>query len=143
MPEINEEKSKKNRQMVTLSDTTSFNGVLKFKEPLCIRGKFIGTISAETADLVVDKGADVRADSITVTNLGVYGKVSAPVRAANKIDLYTGAELHGDLVAGRLRIADGVVFEGKCSMIEEGKEEIEIFSRPTAEIKAELMRVQV
>jgi cytoskeletal protein CcmA (bactofilin family) len=137
-----EEKDAKKRaasHVVTLSDTTSLSGVLRFKETLCIRGKFTGTIKAEGGDLIVDKGALVTADSISVTSLSVYGTVIAPVRAEDKIDLYTGAEVRGDLVAGRLRIADGVLFEGKCAMIDAEKE-VEIFARPTAEVKAELRR---
>jgi hypothetical protein len=48
-----------------------------------------------------------------------------------------GSEVHGDIRAGRLRIADGVLFEGRCSMINEGNE-AEIFSMSTPEIKAAL-----
>lgn len=136
----NEESQKTTGRIVTLSDTTSLKGVLRFKQTLCIRGKFNGTIEAQQGDLIVEKGAAVEADSIRVTNIAVYGSVTAPVHAGDKIDLYTGAEVRGDLVAGRLRIADGVLFEGKCSMIDTGKE-VEIFSRPTAEIKAELRRI--
>jgi cytoskeletal protein CcmA (bactofilin family) len=131
------ENKKQALQIVTLSDSTSLKGVLRFKETLCIRGKFNGTISANPGNLIVDKGAVVEADSIDVTNITIYGTVVAPVHAEDKIDLYTGAEVHGDLVAGKLRIADGVIFEGKCSMIDNSKD-IEIFARPTAEIKAEL-----
>ncbi|MDR2864672.1 MAG: polymer-forming cytoskeletal protein [Spirochaetaceae bacterium] len=139
MPINEENKTKKNMvRIVTLSDTTTLKGVLRFKETLCVRGKFSGTINADQGALIVDKGALVEADEITVTSLTVHGKVVAPVRASDKIDLYTGAEVHGDLVAGRLRIADGVFFEGKCSMIDDNKEDVEIFSRPIPEIKAEL-----
>jgi cytoskeletal protein CcmA (bactofilin family) len=147
MPDISEENKlsginggiKKSAQpIVTLSDTTTFKGVLRFSETLCIRGNFSGTIQADEGELIIDKGASVQADLISVTSLTVYGKLSAPVRASDKIDLCTGAEIHGDLAAGRLRIADGVLFEGKCSMIDADKEDIEIFARPTQEIKAEL-----
>ncbi|MDR3301502.1 MAG: polymer-forming cytoskeletal protein [Spirochaetaceae bacterium] len=136
---MEETKLKKSAQpIVTLSDTTTFKGVLRFKEMLCIRGNFSGTIQAESGELIIDKGAAVQADLISVTSLTVYGTVRAPVRASDKIDLCSGAEIRGDLAAGRLRIADGVIFEGKCSMIDAGKEDIEIFARPTSEIKAEL-----
>jgi cytoskeletal protein CcmA (bactofilin family) len=53
--------------------------------------------------------------------------------------MLTGAEVRGDLIAARLRIADGVLFEGQCGMTGVEKE-VEIFSRPTEEIKAELQR---
>jgi cytoskeletal protein CcmA (bactofilin family) len=127
---------KHNLRLVTFSETTNFDGLLKFKETLCIKGKFHGTIEAQGA-LIVDKGAVVNADHISVTSLTVYGHVSGMVRAVDKVDLFPGAEMHGDLTTARFRIADGVIFEGQCSMTGVDKE-IEIFSRPTEEIKAEL-----
>jgi cytoskeletal protein CcmA (bactofilin family) len=126
--------------VVVFGSSTSFNGFLRFKETLCIQGKFKGTIEA-TGALIVDKGAVVEADHISVTSLIVYGAVTGAVQAMDKIDMFPGAEVRGDLSAARLRIADGVLFEGHCSMTGVEKD-VEIFSRPTEEIKAELQRIQ-
>lgn len=123
---------------VTFGVGTSFNGFLRFKETLCIRGKFKGTIEA-TGALIVDKGAVVEADRISVTSLSVYGTVIAPVVAQDKVDMYPGAQVQGDITAARLRIADEVIFEGQCTMTRVDKE-VEIFSRPIPEIKAELQK---
>ncbi|MDR2049661.1 MAG: polymer-forming cytoskeletal protein [Treponema sp.] len=132
------EKEKKASKCIVLGNTTSFDGFLKFKETLRIQGKFKGTIEA-TGALIVDKDAVVEADHISVTSLTVYGVVSGQVRAVDKIDLLPGSSLKGDISAGRLRIADGVFFEGQCSMT--GTErEVEIFSRPIEEIRTDLKR---
>ena len=131
-------KKKDSSHVVVFGNSTSFNGCLRFKESLCIQGKFKGTIEAQGA-LIVDKGAVVEADHISVTSLMVYGTVIGAVHAIDKIDLFPGAEVRGDLTAARLRIADGVLFEGQCSMTGISKD-VEIFSRPTEEIKAELQR---
>ncbi|MDR2490825.1 MAG: polymer-forming cytoskeletal protein [Spirochaetaceae bacterium] len=139
--ETNADEKKKEQNIVTLAPTTELNGFLRFKDSLCIRGKFRGTIEAE-GSLIVDKGANVEADHISVSAITVYGKVAASVKAEDKVDLFTGAEVHGDITAGRLRIADGVIFEGTCNMIDNDKE-IEIFARPNEEIKAELTRRRV
>jgi cytoskeletal protein CcmA (bactofilin family) len=130
---------KKNGASVTFGDRTSFNGFLRFKETLCIQGKFQGTIEA-TGALIVDKGAVVEADHISVSSLTVYGTVVGEIYAIDKIDMFPGAEVRGDCTAARLRIADGVLFEGQCSMTGVDKD-VEIFSRPTEEIKAELQRM--
>ncbi len=127
-----------NVSVVIFGNSTSFNGHLKFKETLRIQGKFKGTIDA-TGALIVDKGAVVEADHISVTSLIVYGTVIGSVRAVDKIDMFAGSEVRGDIKATRLRIADGVLFEGQCTMIGVDKD-VEIFSRPTEEIKAELQR---
>ncbi|GHU21493.1 hypothetical protein FACS1894164_01990 [Spirochaetia bacterium] len=123
---------------VVLSKTTSFDGILRFKETVRIQGKFKGTIEAQ-GDLFVDEEAVVEADRINVHSLSVSGKVTAPVFAKDKVDLFAGSELQGDLTATRLRIADGVLFEGRCTMTTVDRA-VEIFSRPTEEIKAELQR---
>ena len=134
-----EGKNRPSSKMVIFGNTTSFSGKLSFNESLCIRGRFKGTIEASSGDLIVDKGAVVEADHISVASLVVLGTVVGAVSAADKIDLFPGAEVRGDLTAARLRIADGVLFDGQCSMTGIDKD-VEIFSRPTEEIKAELQR---
>jgi len=133
-------KKKEKNEIVILGKTTSFTGVLKFKTTLRIQGNFKGTIVAE-GDLIVDKDAVVEADHITVGSLTIYGNISGTVHALNKVDMMSGAKVQGDVSAAKLRIADGVLFEGKCKMTNMDKDrDIEIFHRPTEEIKADLQR---
>jgi cytoskeletal protein CcmA (bactofilin family) len=134
-------KKKDKSEMVVLGKTTSFTGILKFKTTLRIQGVFKGTIEAE-GDLIVDKDAVVEADHITVNSLIIFGSISGTVYAVNKVDMMSGARVNGDVSAARLRIADGVLFEGKCKMTNIEKD-IEIFHRPTEEIKADLQRANV
>ena len=133
-----EEKKKEKFETVILGKTTSFTGFLKFATTLRIQGNFRGTIEA-SGDLIVDKEANVDADHITVSSLTVYGTISGTVHALDKVDMMRGAKVHGDVSAARLRIADGVLFEGKCKMTNVDKD-VEIFHRPTEEIKADLQR---
>ncbi|MDR2941055.1 MAG: polymer-forming cytoskeletal protein [Treponema sp.] len=128
-----------NSNIVVLGRTTSFTGILKFETTLRIQGSFKGTIEASGA-LIVDRDAVVEADHITVSSLTVYGSISGTVHAADKVDMMSGARVHGDVSAARLRIADGVLFEGKCKMTNVEKD-VEIFQRPIEEIKADLQRV--
>jgi cytoskeletal protein CcmA (bactofilin family) len=130
------EEKKKNPNPVVLAKTTVFNGMLRFSEAVCIQGKFSGTIDAR-GDLTVDKGAEVDADKICVSSISVVGKVSGNIFAEDKVDLCTGAEVSGDISARKLRIADGVLFEGQCSMVDAEKD-IDIFSHSQDEIKDEL-----
>jgi cytoskeletal protein CcmA (bactofilin family) len=130
---------KKEGSVVTFGKEANFNGKLKFRETLLMQGKFKGTIEASGA-LIVDKEAVVDADRITVSSLTVYGTVIGDIHAIDKVDMMSGAKVQGDVTAARLRIADGVLFEGRCSMTSVDKE-VEIFSRPVEEIKAELLRV--
>jgi cytoskeletal protein CcmA (bactofilin family) len=133
-----QEDGRKGSSLVTLGKETSFNGVLKFGETLVVQGKFMGTIEA-TGALIVGKDALVDADRITISSLTVYGTVIGNIHAIDKVEMMSGAKVQGDVTAARLRIADGVLFEGQCSMTTVDKE-VEIFSRPAEEIKAELLR---
>jgi len=132
---------KKKSEIVILGKTTNFTGILKFATTLRIQGSFKGTIDA-SGDLIVDKDAVVDADHITVNSLTVHGNVSGTVHAVDKVDMMSGAKVQGDVSAARLRIADGVLFEGKCKMTNVEKD-VEIFHRPTEEIKADLQRSNV
>lgn len=130
--------TKKKSNIVVLGKSTSFTGILRFETTLRIQGNFRGTIDAK-GDLIVDKDAVVDADHITVSSLTVFGKISGTVIAQDKVDMMTGARVQGDVSANRLRIADGVLFEGRCKMTNVEKD-VEIFHRPTEEIKADLQR---
>jgi cytoskeletal protein CcmA (bactofilin family) len=136
-----EGKKKDKTEIVVLGKTTSFTGLLKFATALRIQGNFRGTIDA-TGDLIVDKEAIIDADHITVRSLTVFGHISGTVHAKDKVDMMSGAKVQGDVSAARLRIADGVLFEGKCKMTNVEKD-VEIFHRQTEEIKADLQRSNV
>jgi cytoskeletal protein CcmA (bactofilin family) len=133
-----QETKKRETTLVTFGKQTNFSGQLKFQKTLLVQGKFKGTIEALGA-LIVDKDAVVDADRISVSSLTVYGTVKGNIHALDKVDMMSGARVQGDVSAARLRIADGVLFEGQCSMTSVDKE-VEIFSRPVEEIKAELLR---
>ena len=133
-----EGKKKDKTEIVVLGKTTCFTGILKFATTIRIQGNFRGTIDA-SGDLIVDKEAVINADHITVNSLTVFGQVVGTVHALSKVDMMSGAKVQGDVSAAKLRIADGVLFEGKCKMTNVEKD-IEIFHRPTEEIKADLQR---
>jgi cytoskeletal protein CcmA (bactofilin family) len=125
-------------RQVVLGAGTNFTGTLKFKEMLCIKGTFNGTIAANgNGELVVEEGAKVEGTNISVTSLTVRGTVIAPIDATDKIVICPGGRLKGDISTRRLQIADKMLFEGQVSMAGE-ESEVEIFSRPTEDIKAEL-----
>jgi len=136
-----EGKKKEKTEVVVLGKTTSFTGILKFATTLRIQGNFKGTIDA-SGDLIVDREAVVDADHITVNSLTVFGHILGTVHALDKVDMMSGAKVQGDISAAKLRIADGVLFEGKCKMTNVEKD-VEIFHRPTEEIKADLQRSNV
>jgi cytoskeletal protein CcmA (bactofilin family) len=121
---------------VTLAPDTSFSGVMRFTQGMCIQGNFSGTVQ-EGGNLVVEKGALVKADTINVHTLVVHGKVDAEIHSELATDLQSGSEIKGDISTGRIRIADDVLFDGSVEMIRSTNEP-DIFSESIDDIKKSL-----
>jgi len=100
----------------TLGAETSFSGTLKFKDSLRIKGNFEGEIDA-TGRLFIDSEATVTARRIRATSVVVTGTVRGDIEAPDRIEMLTSAKVYGNVRTARLRIADGVIFEGACEMI--------------------------
>ena len=97
-----------------LAEDIDFSGTMKFKKSLMIKGKFDGRIDAE-GHLILGPNAVVKAaiKAGVVTN---YGKIIGNVEALQKIELFRGAELNGDVKAPDLIIESGCMFNGNCAM---------------------------
>jgi cytoskeletal protein CcmA (bactofilin family) len=100
----------------TLGEETSFAGTLKFRDSLRIRGKFEGEIDA-MGRLIIDADAVVNARRIRATSVVVGGTVRGDIEAADRLEMLPTAKIYGNVRTAKLRIADGVIFEGTCEMI--------------------------
>lgn len=100
----------------TLGKETSFSGVLRFKDSLRIRGKFVGEIDS-LGKLFIDGDAVVNARMIRASSVVIGGIVHGDIEAADRLEMLPSAKVYGNIRTSKLRIADGVVFEGKCEMI--------------------------
>lgn len=106
----------KEREVTVFGEKTRFRGVLRFTEELHIAGKFEGTIDAQGA-LVIKKTATCSADHVKAASIIVEGSVQGDLTAGDRIEMRTGSSVRGNVTASRLRIADGVSFEGSVDMI--------------------------
>jgi cytoskeletal protein CcmA (bactofilin family) len=100
----------------TLGKETSFSGTIKFKDSLRIKGKFEGEIDS-MGKLFIDGDAVVNARRIRASSVIVGGVVHGDIEAADRLEMLPSAKVYGNVRTSKLRIADGVVFEGKCEMI--------------------------
>jgi cytoskeletal protein CcmA (bactofilin family) len=94
---------------------TEFYGDLSFKKSLQINGYFEGEITSE-GFLVVGEGATVKAN-VKARTVIIGGTVHGHVEAADRLEILTGGKLYGNIRTAKLKIADGVIFEGKCEMV--------------------------
>jgi cytoskeletal protein CcmA (bactofilin family) len=83
---------------------------------LKIDGNFEGEIDA-TGFLMIAEGAVVKARKIRASSIVIGGEVRGDLEAADKLEMLPTAKVHGNVRTSKLRIADGVIFEGKCEMI--------------------------
>jgi cytoskeletal protein CcmA (bactofilin family) len=100
----------------TLGRETSFSGKLRFKDSLRIQGRFDGEIDAE-GRLVIDSEAVVNARRVKAASVIIGGVVHGDIEASDRLEMLPSAKVYGNVRTARLRIADGVVFEGRCEMI--------------------------
>ena len=96
------------------SHNTSFSGVLKSDRPVRIYGVFDGQI--ETAGpVIIGKTARVMA-TITAHDVGVAGTVVGNITATERLEIFAGGRVFGDVVARSLKIEDGAIFTGQSTM---------------------------
>ena len=122
MPRKNEYENIKEAEKVNtvLSDTTSFNGVMRFKTSLKINGTFKGEIISE-GFLIIGEGAKVNAN-IKANSVIIAGEVKGDVEAREKLEMLSTGRLYGNIKTRKLKMADGVIFEGSCEMIKPGED---------------------
>ncbi|MCR9143313.1 MAG: polymer-forming cytoskeletal protein [bacterium] len=99
-----------------LGTETDFNGLLEFKKPLQINGNFEGEIVTDGV-LLIGETATVRAN-IQAGTVVVGGEVFGNIVARNRLEMLQTGRVHGNIKTAKLQIADGVVFDGNCEMID-------------------------
>ena len=99
------------------SDTTVFSGELNFDTSLKIEGSFKGKIKSK-GHLIVGENAKVRA-SIKANSIVIAGEVKGNVEAVERLELLPTGKLYGNIKTKKLKMADGVIFEGSCEMLKE------------------------
>jgi len=128
----NEDHKGPERITTTLGRETEFNGVMRFKDSLKIDGNFTGEIIS-AGFLYVEQGATITAN-IRVGSVVVGGTVKGNIEATEKLEMLATGKVYGNIRTGKLKIADGVVFEGKCEMIK-NPQAINVFSGPVEQLK--------
>ena len=97
-----------------LGEGTSFNGNLTFEGTVRIDGKLEGEIFTKDT-LVIGETAAVKA-AIRAGMIVISGTVQGNITAEKKVELHSSARLYGNISTPLLSIAEGVVFEGSCTM---------------------------
>jgi len=93
---------------------TAVNGEIQCKGTVRIEGRVSGRISSEDTIIVLEMGR-VKAD-LTAGQVIIGGEVEGNVTAHDRLEISAKGKLIGDIKAPRVSIAEGVLFEGLCTM---------------------------
>ena len=126
------------RIQTRLGTDTVLRGTLRFRESVEISGRLEGKIIAE-GFLFVRDGAEIRAD-IKARDIIVAGTVHGNIEATHRLEILETGRIYGNVRTARFRVADGVIFEGKCEMIRDA-EQVDVFSAQLDQIRETVRRV--
>ena len=110
------------RSMARLGPSLFLIGELSGEEDIVIEGQYKGKIDLANHNLLVGRGAKVKAD-IRVKNITINGTVEGNIDASGKIFISKEGQLKGDLKAPKISIMEGAKFKGG---VKTGKDLIEI-----------------
>jgi cytoskeletal protein CcmA (bactofilin family) len=116
-----------------LGHGTSCTGDLVFEDVFRVQGTFKGSLRSPNK-LVIDPSADVEAE-IDVGVLEVYGRVVGKIRASDRVEIFEGGKIIGDIRAPNLITRRGAVFRGNCFIGEEESTETRPFKTERAFFK--------
>jgi len=123
------------RILTRLGTDTALKGTLRFTESVEVSGKLEGRIIAKGFLQIVD-GAEVRAD-IEARDIIVGGTVYGNIEATHRLEILETGKIYGNVRTSEFRVADGVVFEGKCEMIRDA-DAIDVFAAPIDQVRESL-----
>ncbi len=125
------------KNLTVFGQETEFDGELEFSDSLVITGKFNGKINA-TGNLEIDKTAICTVDSIKANSIVISGEIKGNIEAKERVEMCSGSKVTGDIVTGRIRIADDVSFEGQVTMLEK-ETDVNLFAVSSEEYKQALL----
>lgn len=121
-----------------LGKDTVLKGTLRFRDSVEISGILEGRIIAEGYLLIKD-GAEITAD-IRAREIVVAGTVRGNIEATGSLEILESGKIFGNVRTAHFRVADGVIFEGKCEMIRDS-EKVDVFSAPVDQFRESIRRV--
>jgi cytoskeletal protein CcmA (bactofilin family) len=97
-----------------LADDIDFEGQLTFKKPLMIKGKFKGEIRSESALYVGEKAVvEAKVESSLVSS---KGRIKGDITGHSRVELYSSAQVDGDISTPDFVAESGCKFNGHCNM---------------------------
>lgn len=114
---INKKKSSDLTINSILGENTTLKGHFIIKGPLRIDGNFSGKIDSNGKVII---GKNGRAECVIIAkSVIVGGTVKGDIYAEEKVLVLKTGEMIGNIYSTSITMEDGVIFNGKCKIIEE------------------------
>ena len=115
MLESRKQKSYNENKVVSIiGPGTTINGDISSEGTIRIEGTVLGQVQCQDT-IVVQESGKVKAELIGGQVI-ISGEVHGNVSAHDRLEIATGGRVLGDITSPRISNAQGVLFEGKCTM---------------------------
>jgi cytoskeletal protein CcmA (bactofilin family) len=104
-----------NNSTSVIDQGCELEGRFRFTGTLIVNGKCRGELLSPDT-LLVGEAAELEAE-ICVGTVIVDGSVTGNITARERVELRAGARIAGNIITPALVLEEGVVFDGRCSMI--------------------------
>lgn len=91
-----------------------FKGEMSFESSAKVIGQFEGSIKSKGLVEIAD-GAKCKA-TVSAREVAIEGHVDGNVEAADRLEIKSTGAITGDIVAGRMTMADGASINGHCQI---------------------------
>jgi cytoskeletal protein CcmA (bactofilin family) len=108
------------KSMTIVGQGTTFTGDIKSKVLVRVEGVVHGRVHSDDTVVIQETGR-VKAAEIVANQIVISGEVEGNVFAHERLEITAQGRLTGDITAPRVSIAEGVMFEGKCTMKQPGQ----------------------
>ena len=98
-----------------IGKSVQIRGEVKGSEDLLVDGHVEGTITLTESRLTVGPHSSVTAN-VAARDVIILGRLIGDIRASGRVELRKGADLVGDIWAGRLSIEESALFRGKVDL---------------------------
>ncbi|HIA47877.1 MAG TPA: polymer-forming cytoskeletal family protein [Candidatus Hydrogenedentes bacterium] len=108
-----------NKVVTIIGPGTTVSGEIESKGTVRIEGTVTGRVDCEDT-IVVHESGHVKADLIAGQVI-ISGTVEGNTFAHERLEVTNQGKIVGNITAPRISIAEGVIFEGKCTMKPQGQ----------------------
>lgn len=96
----------------TIGPDAVFKGEVEFESGARVLGRIEGTVSSKGSVLIAE-GSECKA-AVTAKDIAVEGMLTGNVEAGDRIAVSGTGQVHGDIQAARMTMAEGATVNGFC-----------------------------